>query len=807
MQNCEAKFDQDLFPEKIPKVWRETKIKACFFPVPPYTTSCSNATICEKRGYEFELLELIWGMMNVSWYYSQYEYPGNDYNEVDHQKLLDRKCDIILKQFIHLDLDCIYAYIQYNYHWIVPTAGQIPRWKYVIGIFSKELWLLWIITFVILCLAWYIVDLVVDKRKNKTEFQRKIFILASLSVDSPQNLNFKYLSEGFLIIAIIFFTWIMSLIYRSRFPFLLAGVNYEKGIDTVQDIMKHNLMIGSIIYEIAEAQFSNIGPEAVDYLNSHFVTYCDFGDYCTQQVAYNRNMAVVKSSTQFASFQKDYINKDGRYLIKKLDPPLTKFHIGSNMIKGHPLFPRINNFVLLLEDLGIKRHIVSPYESPTLKSPSSLGIHKLDLDHILAPLVMWVVGLFPEKIPNVWRDTKIKACFFPVPPYTSSCTNAAICRKRGYEFEILELIWSMMNVSWYYSQYEYPGNDYDEVDHQKLLDRKCDVILKQFIHLDLDCTYPYVQYNYHWVVPTAGQIPRWKYVIGIFSKELWIFWMITSIILCVVWYFADTILNKSNKKSGIQKILILTSLSVDSPQPLNFSYSSEGIVITSIIFFTWIMSLIYRCRFPFLLAGVNYEKGIDTIQDIMKHNLMIGSVLFEIAKAQFVNIGPEAVDYFNSHFVTYCDFGDYCTQQLAFNRNIAIVKSSTQFASFQKDYINEDGRYLLKKLDPPLTKFQVGANMIKGHPLSPRMNEYVLLLDDFGIKQHIMSGYETQTMRSPSSLGTQKLDFDHILAPSFIWGVGMCLSSVVFMLEQLMFKIHAYHRQQEIENKILQKIS
>ncbi|XP_044758789.1 uncharacterized protein LOC123316665 [Coccinella septempunctata] len=348
-------FFQTLFQQKIPKIWNNSTISLMYIGFVPFII-CSE---CEERGSLIDILEESVTHLNLTVEYNELKYNGSDFEEYDRNMILEKKYEISLGDYTDLKLDNLYPHDYTILFWVVPVPEEMPRWKYLFTVFSKQVWIVWIITFVTLVLTCFIISSMSSRMPSPYRLLTDAATIIKMSLEQSADLNSFSHSESILSILIYFFTCIMTAIYKSRFLYLLVGFNYEKIINSVEDIMDHNLTICSPMLTAVQGPFLETERKQ-NYFNSHYI-HCDFGDTVYTRVATERDVTFVDNAEALNYLQSNYIDDQGKSLFRKVEQPIISSPFGSTLIKGHPITENLNRYFMLLDQHGIKKLIISRY--------------------------------------------------------------------------------------------------------------------------------------------------------------------------------------------------------------------------------------------------------------------------------------------------------------------------------------------------------------------------------------------------------------------------------------------------------------
>ncbi|KAK9874170.1 hypothetical protein WA026_002522 [Henosepilachna vigintioctopunctata] len=380
-------------------------------------------------------------------------------------------------------------------------------------------------------------------------------------------------------------------------------------------------------------------------------------------------------------------------------------------------------------------------------------------------------ALFEDVIPKIWVESTFTSCFVHVEPYYFN-------KYEGIYPEILKLMMEMMNMEIRWVEDSLPIENDWELHYDKVLsERKCDIHMA-YLMGTVECLIPYSFDTAFWFVPSPKEIERWKYVVKIFSLEVWVIWITTSILLCIIWRLTtkftrkryDDLYSTHNAFSNMFMIFL------EQTPNLTAHLQSQKILILLMIFLTFLMNLFFKTKYAFLLLGTNFEaSSINSFEDIMEKRMTIGipGFFFKIFKNDDV-----FEEYFNSYYLP-CPAGNTCINRTAYKRDIATIQVKRLYVSNRKYLVDENYRDLLQMIPRPVITNVINMVVKKGHPLVDQLNQNLHHLWDHGFVQKITSKYETDGFHV-KYLQMKKLSLEHIKFPLGVLITGLIISAIVF---------------------------
>lgn len=383
--------------------------------------------------------------------------------------------------------------------------------------------------------------------------------------------------------------------------------------------------------------------------------------------------------------------------------------------------------------------------------------------------------LFPEKIPNHWIDPVLNIFYSLHPGYT----NCHQCKMPGVELEIYESIFSRLKIQPSFSKIVSSSQIATFLSNTQQDLMIGTFFLNIFSYRVYEATMSYIPDEFKIYVPAKMKLPRWRFFIDVFNMEIWISWAFSFSSIGLIW-MVISFMKHSERRHTFGYISVF--MEGRTTQFRNIE-SSREILMFIMIFLTFFITAFFNCRLLYLLNGVNYYKGIQNLEDIMENHLTI-----KVGTQSLSDIMKRVIEKMNySHEnVVLCEIDFYlCLKVILTDRNTAFVLS-TRFMSQMSFF---DKRFLkFEPLESISTLNYVGY-FHKGHPLYHAVNKFLNLQFESGINKKIRAKYEVPTFGQSVMEPIQKLKLTHLIAPIFIMGVGLALSSMVFQYECIIFKL------------------
>ncbi|KAK9879669.1 hypothetical protein WA026_006730 [Henosepilachna vigintioctopunctata] len=377
-KNGNLKVEQDLFPPKEPKVWKNSTLSVLYVPSEVYSI-CDH---CENKGVEMDCHILISTFFDIKLEFHRNEDLVN-FGEDEYNVFFGGQ---LVQDFGLFTM----PYLRDEVTFFVPVSQLLSRWKYIFSIFPLSVWSLWFATVTLTTATWIMGDFILQQRICLEGLIAVPFIIFHWFLEKSFKIRRKSTFETILIILMLFLSNIMNIYFKSRFTYLLNGLNYEWSIDTFDDIISRKLKIGGTQHGI---NLINSSVDVANYLQENYMN-CR-GTQCLQRTAIERDMAALAMVSVARSTSNNFVdNTTGRLLLKRINWPSFHMYVCSFFNRGHPMFPLFNRSLQRLAESGILMKIYFEYVRKNIIQESSMGdTQKLNFEHIVAPLTMWCIGI------------------------------------------------------------------------------------------------------------------------------------------------------------------------------------------------------------------------------------------------------------------------------------------------------------------------------------------------------------------------------------------------------------------------------
>lgn len=351
-------------------------------------TNCIN---CKFRGIEIEIYEMLFQNLKIKTNFQLSEnYILENFEFYSVYDVFIGGFSYSLRDFF---LDITLSYIQDEIALFVPKDSTLPRWKYIIRIFSITSWIFWTVSLVIMGIVGVLLSSTVLQLRRKVML--KYIVLGVLKLILEQNHCFR--TEVFHIrifnILMLFFGLTCNILIKTGVTHYTNAQLMDSPINSIEDIIKSNLDV-AVPYD---GEIFLHDAQLLEYLKYHRVS-CDFSITSLLQTAYQRDLISYRGVMK-ARFEKRLIDQTtGEWLLKQLPQQKAAFPLYGFFKRGHPLFYRFNYKLRNLIESGIVSKISSKYDIIREQKIIFMKIQILGLKDLIVPSYLLLIGLFTSCI-------------------------------------------------------------------------------------------------------------------------------------------------------------------------------------------------------------------------------------------------------------------------------------------------------------------------------------------------------------------------------------------------------------------------
>lgn len=396
--SCLSRILNPLFPNKIPKLWRNTTLIVTCLNIPPFVFRRSE----KKRLKGFEVMTMkdvskslkFKSRLETNFQFWGYKYGENNFSDV-YKEIYDKKSDTGMGFFGSLELYDEFDYTTFvgltKNVWVLPVAPKVSNWRKFILIFTKKGWMCqaFFLLMTSLSISW--MSKLIGN--NHSILEGMLSFLMTFVCNNYKNLQ-KSQIRLVIFIANIYALLLSATITGFLIIFLTKTI-YEHQIQSVDEIIQNNFHIA--INPQAVRIFDGWDKFVTDYFlkNLHFC----FRDDCFDYVISTRKFVTIKfeADMKFIMKTKLYDNNSDPmvFLSSKNGHVLTSRW---PFAKGHPMVQAVSSKIGQLRSGGIFKYYRLQMERRAEREAHKLLQEKLkfiaiSIHHLRPALEIWITCL------------------------------------------------------------------------------------------------------------------------------------------------------------------------------------------------------------------------------------------------------------------------------------------------------------------------------------------------------------------------------------------------------------------------------
>jgi hypothetical protein len=317
----------------------------------------------------------------------------------------------------------------------------------------------------------------------------------------------------------------------------------------------------------------------------------------------------------------------------------------------------------------------------------------------------------------------------------------------------------------------------------------------------IDSTNSYYMMSVRWYVPCSVKYPRWSSVFRIFSVELWLF-LIISILIVVIW---TTLFGRYSCTSEWQGYKTLSSsLTNVCAVILGVSVArmprarSLRSLFLAWVFFSLAFSTVFQAFLTTFLVDSGYKTPIQNMDELFASGIKLAyppghNFIFEN--------GDETAKSVVRRNRVNCPSIGVCENWAKYQKNVSILMmdkvAEDNYA--MGDYVGENSEHLLCKLDDGVV-FTTGLTMIMFHgdPLMWRASEIIDRIVEAGIYNYWISlniNFRKILSRKIAIVhpldGYYSFNLYHMQPAFYLLLLGWCLSAFCFLVQLFYNRVYS----------------
>ena len=417
--------------------------------------------------------------------------------------------------------------------------------------------------------------------------------------------------------------------------------------------------------------------------------------------------------------------------------------------------------------------------------------------------------LYPAKVPNYFMGCPIKVGTIGIDPYVIMTENytqndgSTAYKFTGLSVDIFNLVCEKINLTAIFL----PPSLNIELDsfvkgYIKLENDLSDVLigivplLALTVKSSVDATIPYTHINFKMLVPCPKAIPAIEKVLTTFSLSVWLTIGLVLLLTTVVFWCASngpyrsvcnethTYQSLSNSFHNVWAVFVGVSV------PQQPTTSCLRVFFLQYVCFCFAISTVFQAFFVSYLVEPNYEKKLDTLEDLLNSDLFYG---YHSA----INYAQRSLSY--PEFVTFlelkrlkedCRDPRKCVERMITKRDIATIISPFFATYVAREMGTVDVGKVICFLDDDFLSGGRTITFKKGNPLLDRFNIVMRRYLEAGLLERHWTELQHRASlkgadRFTEAAGDKFFAFSlsHLMPAFVVLLVGTVLSSVVFLAE------------------------
>ncbi|XP_037822230.1 uncharacterized protein LOC119610893, partial [Lucilia sericata] len=282
------------------------------------------------------------------------------------------------------------VYIIYGYV-LVPFAPHLPKSKYLLHPFQKEIW--WLMLLGVLLLT--IVMSLINRFKLgwwhiTLQFMRSMEFLLYIGPQLPHSWGLQKYLIFFIFIPCAF---IISNLYMTFLTSILTSNVFETQINSLEDLKQRGVtvLITESDMEIL-SMYNSFEPISDNYLKIDVSSYADLRNSLNNKFAYVN----FEDKATFYLYQQKFLQ---RPRLRKMPKPLSALWANIPMPHNWPFLDLFNQYMLYMFDSGLIPHLLEQSKEEGIRmgyirflKTEYYDVEPLNVDYFKMPTILLVVG-------------------------------------------------------------------------------------------------------------------------------------------------------------------------------------------------------------------------------------------------------------------------------------------------------------------------------------------------------------------------------------------------------------------------------
>lgn len=560
------------------------------------------------------------------------------------------------------------------------------------------------------------------------------------------------------------------------------------GHEIQEKILKEINILSQFSIQVVLNNLRNIGPEIEPSFYFYVVDSMDHFwksiDIITKTSNYNPNgLVLVYYSTRTNKYQK---------IASQILSKLWSLFMTNALL----LIPKtLDNFVLLSLNFitGPSRHCLDSSDLVTI-------------DHCVKGKLLNLRQYYSGKITNFFNCT-IKVVANSIEPFV-------IDKNEGFEILMLEEIGKKLNITFLthiteddsWGDKTIDGNwskGLGEVHSNRCIGVGAFYTLAEFLQ-DFDFARSHFSAKLVWVVPIAGDVPKWRVLTVIFS---WYLWLLCIGLIIFGGFFLRLVSSFSKSEFKIYKKIghdVFFSYQIMMMNVIPHQPQSDltRLVFLALSVFSIIISATYTSSLINYLTLTQKEHQVDSVDDILHQEYDIGGLA--LYKTIFDQTQDKDSKEIVQRYKVSDDLLDVWLEKVSVNRNASTIGIAIYFRYLiaTRDNISTDyeGKPTIFLVPKKILEFYVTIVVKEGFPFLEHLNHVIEQMTTGGIVLYLANTYTYRAQQySQSGKVVQQLSIDHLQGPFAILILGFALGITSLLMENCVFYLEKLYKKRKIK--------
>lgn len=424
----------------------------------------------------------------------------------------------------------------------------------------------------------------------------------------------------------------------------------------------------------------------------------------------------------------------------------------------------------------------------------------------LTPVLIQIGEYFPNKVPKTWRNSSIIVMTNAKPPFLDYLDGI---KYDGIDYRLMEFVFQPYFQ--FHHQYIFEFRGYGSLVNgsytlllNRLYNREADLALGGLeltlvpLAIDFDITYPFIDDETIWYVPTPPIVSHTMNLTRLFSPHIWASIAGMIVISCIFWGIFGKIAPEEERffrpfwNSCVMPLRFL----FNEVPPHNPRRKS----IKTLYIFTWLfifmINVCWEARLIVTMTYTNREAPISSLQDIIDRNINI-SMMSSNANL-YRNTGGKIGQIVYERNVAISVYNEYTLNYMRIVAKKDLVSIGTRsLLQYVKVYGIFGNRVDIgiQTIEEKLNHYYLPHYFIKGHPMYEGYNEVMNWIRASGVSNmfldhfyHGLSIKREKKIKFVEKAMHHILKMEHLSLAFYLWICGLNIAFVVFVFEKILYR-------------------